>query len=373
MSVFDADGPTRIEQLFAAQLDAGLHHGAQLAVYDGEDRVLSLAGGETGPDGDPVTPDRKFVLFSCTKPYTAACVHHLVDEGDLAYDDSLTDYWPEYADEGSEKAKTTVADVLTHRAGLALTDLDRQPDTWTDWDASVRILEDATPRNLGDPAYHPVSFGFLAGELVRRVSGDSVGTYARDHVFDPIEMEHTHIGLPETEPDDVATLTGFDDPDRCRTPPTGLGLDRSDSAATFNRDPIHRAEIPAAGGVGTAADMARFYACLANGGRIGDDRILDTDTVATLTRVHAQTERDPTLSVPRRYGLGVVRAGTAHDKYGTLAPDRVFGHGGLGSSVAWADPGTGIAFAYVTNGIRDPIEHRARVNELADAVRTVYA
>jgi len=374
MTVFDADGPTRIEQAFAAQLDAGFHHGAQLAVYDGTERVLSLAGGDTGPDGDPTTPDQKHVLFSCTKPYTAACVHHLVDAGELDYGDRVVDHWPEYADEDTEKADTTVRHVLSHQAGLAITDLDANPEAWTDWDASVSLLEDADPSFAPgtSAAYHPVSFGFLAGELVRRASGQSVGAYAREHVFDPLGMDDTHIGLPENESDDVATLVAFDDPDRCRDTDTGLDTDRGDSAALFNTEAVHRAEIPAASGVGTARDMARFYACLANGGELDGARILDTDTVAALTRVQAQVEDDGTLGVPRRYGMGVVRGGTPHDKYGTLSDGAVFGHGGLGSSVAWADPGTGLAFAYVTNGIRDETEHRLRVNELADAVRTVY-
>lgn len=374
MSVFDADGPTRIEQLFAVQLESGLHHGAQLAVYDGTDRVLELAGGDTGPDGGATTPRQKHVLFSCTKPYTAACVHHLADAGALAYDDRVTDHWPEFADSGTKKAETTVRHVLSHQAGLPVTDLDAHPEAWTNWEESVHLLEDADPAFApGETAaYHPVSFGFLAGELVRRASGQSVGDYAREHVFDPLGMDDTHIGLPETLADDVATLVAFDDPDRCRDHDAGLDTDRGDSAALFNQESVHRAEIPAAGGVGTARDMARFYACLANGGELDDERVLDTDTVAALTTVQTAVEEDGTLGVPRRYGLGVVRGGTPHDKYGSLSPGTTFGHGGLGSSVGWADPGTGIAFSYVTNGIRDEGEHRRRVNELADAVRHVY-
>ncbi|ELY65961.1 EstA family serine hydrolase [Natronococcus jeotgali] len=371
MSRLEPAARERIAALFDRHLEVGLHHGAQLAAFVDGEQVLDLAGGTTGPDGGETTPETRHVLFSSTKPYAAAALHALVDDGALAYDDRVVDHWPEFADEGSEKAAVTVRQVLSHTAGLQRSDLDDRPDLWPDWERVIEGLEDAdlvsTPGE--QVAYHALTFGWLVGELVRRVAGRRVETVAAERVFDPLGMADTGIGLREHEPDDVATLVGFDAFDRCRDPDEGLG-DNAAVAAPFNTEAIHRAVVPAANGIGTARDMARFYACLANGGELGGTRILSASTVDAMTALEAETDDDGTLSRPRRYGLGVYKGGTAATPFGSLAPDRVFGHAGLGSSVGWADPETGVALSYVTNGVRDgSYEHVARVNALADAVR----
>ncbi|MDG5761509.1 serine hydrolase [Natronococcus sp. A-GB1] len=371
MSRLEPADRDRIAALFDRHLEVGLHHGAQLAIYVSGEQVLDLASGTTGPDGRETTPETRHVLFSCTKPYAAVALHALVDDGALTYDDRVVDYWPEFADDGSEKADITVRQVLSHTAGLQQSELDDRPDLWPDWDRVVGGLEDAdivsTPGE--EPAYHALTFGWLVGELVRRVSGARIETVAADRVFEPLGMEDTGIGLREHEPDDVATLAAFDAFDRCRDPEEGLG-DTASVAAPFNTEAIHRAVIPAGNAIGTARDMARFYACLANGGELEGTRILSASTVDAMTRLEAATDDDGTLSRPRRYGLGVYKGGTPASPFGSLAPERAFGHAGLGSSVGWADPETGVAFSYVTNGVRDgSYEHVARVNALADAVR----
>ncbi|MFC7254710.1 serine hydrolase domain-containing protein [Haloplanus litoreus] len=373
-STFDADPAARVRQVFESHVAAGLHHGGQLAVYDGTDLVLDVAAGVVAPDGPETTPDRRHVLFSCTKPYAGACLHHLVERGQLSYDDPVCDHWPTFAEVGTEKAEATVRHVLSHQAGLPSGPLDEDPGRWTDWEAAVTAMEDLDPtfRPGSTAAYHALTYGFLVGELVRRVSGTSVDTYAREHVFEPLGMTDTSIGLPAGDPDDVATLAGFEAGKRCRESGAGLPGTAAEAAALFNRESIRRAVVPAATGVGTARDMARFYACLANGGELDGRRLLDPDTVRTATSVQVEVERDGTLRVPRRYALGFERAGTAWDKYGTVAPRTTFGHGGLGSVVGWGDPESGLAMAYVTNGIRDEVEHAMRANAVADAVRTAF-
>ncbi|GAB3315757.1 serine hydrolase domain-containing protein [Haloplanus salinarum] len=374
-STFDADPPTRVRRVFERHAATGLHHGAQLAVYDGTDLVLDLATGTVGPDGPETTPDRRHVLFSCTKPYAGICLHHLVERGRLAYDDPVRDHWPGFADPGTEKATATVRHVLSHQAGLPYGPLDDDPDRWTDWADAVAAMEalDTRFRPGSTAAYHALTYGFLVGELVRRVGGQPVDAYAREHVFEPLSMVDTSIGLPDGDPDDVATLAGFEPGERCRDVGVGLEGSAAEAAALFNRESIRRAVVPAATGVGTARDMARFYACLVNGGTLDGTRLLSTDTVETATSVHADVETDGTMGVPRRYALGFERAGTAWDKYGTLAPGTTFGHGGLGSIVGWGDPDSGVAMAYVTNGIRDEVEHGQRANAMADAVRRAFA
>ncbi|SFB85266.1 CubicO group peptidase, beta-lactamase class C family [Halobiforma haloterrestris] len=369
----------RIAARFDRHLEVGLHHGAQLAVFVDGELAIDLAGGVTGPsdggDGDggpePTTSSQRHVLFSCTKPYAAVTLHTLVDEGKLAYDDRVVDHWPAFADEGSEKAEITVRQVLSHTAGLPRSPLDARPDRWPDWEDCIEAIEDLEPTfPPGErAAYHSLTFGWLVGELVRRVSGDPIEEAAAKRVFEPLGMTETGIGLREDEPDDVATLVGFEAFDRCRDPGEGLG-DHRLVAEPFNEESVHRSVVPAANGIGTARDMARFYACLANGGELEGTRILSAETVDALTTLEAETDEDGTLSRPSRFALGVWKGDTPADPFGSLTPPRVFGHAGLGSSVGWADPETNVAFAYVTNGVREgSFEHVTRVRELADAVR----
>ncbi|MDQ2050553.1 serine hydrolase domain-containing protein [Natronolimnohabitans sp. A-GB9] len=361
----------RIAARFDRHLEVGLHHGAQLAVYVDGERVLNLAGGVTGPGGEAETPETRHIVFSCTKPYAAVTLHSLVDDGELAYDDRVVDHWPEFADEGTAKAEITVRQVLSHTAGLNQSEIDDQPDVWTDWEAVVDHLEGM---ELNDepgevPAYHALTFGWLVGELVGRVSGTPIEQAARERVFEPLGMDDTGIGLREDEDDDVATLVGFEPFDRCRDPGEGLGAN-AEVAAPFNDEALHRAVIPASNGIGTAADMARFYACLANGGELEGTRLLSEATVDAMTTLQAETDADGTLGREARFCLGFWKGGTTVAPYGSLSPPHTFGHAGLGSSVGWADPEENVGFAYVTNGVRDgSYEHVARVNALADAVR----
>ena len=360
----------RLRAVFDRQLDVGLHHGAQLAVVVDGDPDVDFAGGRTGPDGEPTESDQQHVLFSCTKPYAGVAVHQLAEAGDLDYDDPLVAHWPEFADEGSQKAEITVRQVLSHQAGIPFGEFDDRPGEWGDWDAVVAAMEEIDPvfPPGEQPAYHALNYGWLVGELVRRVSGRPIEEYVAEHVFDPLGMDDTTLGAA----DDVATLAGFAEFDRCRDPGEGLGDPAEESAAAFNEPTIRNAVIPAATGIGTARDMARFYACIANGGELDGTRILEESTVERALELQAETESDGTLSRPARYAMGFWKGGHAADMFGTVSPDRVFGHAGLGSVFGWGDPEENVGFAYVTNGIREEsYEHAARVNAVTDAVRSL--
>jgi CubicO group peptidase (beta-lactamase class C family) len=372
MSRFSPDDRERLRAAFDRQLEVGLHHGAQLAVYVDGELVADFAGGTTGPDGEETTSDTRHLVFSCTKPYAGVGLHQLVERGELAYDDPVVDHWPAFAEDGSEKADVTVRQVLSHTSGVNHCSVDDHPEKWGDWDAVVESVEAAEPTFApGErPAYHTFSFGWIVGELLRRVSGQPVEEYVAEHVLGPLDMDRTSIGLREGETDDVATLSGFEMYDRCRDPGEGLGIPASESAALFNEESVHRAVIPAANGVGTARDMARFYACIANGGELDGTRVLAEETVAEATTTHAETDDDGTLSRPARYALGFWTGGLANDMFGSASHERMVGHAGLGSIFGWADLDSNIAFAYVTNGIREESwEHAARLAGLSDAVR----
>ena len=362
----------KLEAAFDRQLDVGLHHGAQLAVYVDGELAVDFAGGTTGPDGGETTSDTRHLIFSCTKPYAGVGLHQLIEDGKADLDDPVVDHWPAFADTGTQKATITVRQVLSHTAGIPYGEFDDAADQWGDWDAVIEAMEEIDPvfEPGEQPAYHTFNYGWVVGELIRRISGQPVDEYVDEHVFDPLDMEQSAIGLAHDEEDDVATLSGFEMFDRCRDAGEGLGIPASESAAAFNEESVRRAVIPAANGIGTAREMARFYACIANGGELGGTRLLEEDTVAEATRTHAETDSDGTLSRPARYALGFWTGGLANDMFGSFSRERMFGHAGLGSIFGWGDPELNVGFAYVTNGIREESwEHAARVGEISDAVR----
>jgi CubicO group peptidase (beta-lactamase class C family) len=372
MPTFSEDDRERLRAEFDRQLDVGLHHGAQLAVYFDGELVVDFAGGVDGPDGDETTPETRHLIFSCTKPYVGVGMQQLIEAGEADYDDPIVEHWPEFAADGSQKAEITIRQILSHTAGVPYGEFDEAVEEWGDWDAAVSAMEEIEPVfDPGEqPAYHTFNYGWIVGELIHRISGQHVDEYVAENVFEPLGMELSSIGLDDEEPDDVATLSGFEVFDRCRDPGEGLNIPASDSAEVFNREAIHRAVIPAANGIGTARDMAKFYACIANGGELDGTRLLDAETVEMATETHAETESDGTLSRPARYGLGFWTGGLANDMFGSVSRERMFGHAGLGSIFGWGDPEENVGFAYVTNGIREEsYEHAARVSGMADAVR----
>jgi len=159
MSAPDAGSADVIRRLFDRHLEAGLHHGGQLAVYSDGDLVVDAAGGRTGPDGGETTADRRHLLFSCTKPYAAVCLHQLVEDGDVDYDDPVVEHWPAFADDGTAKAGVTVRQVLSHQSGLNESAFDDRPDLWGDWDEAAAAMADADlALDPGTPAYQTLTF-----------------------------------------------------------------------------------------------------------------------------------------------------------------------------------------------------------------------
>lgn len=382
-------GVDRIERLFEYHLEQGLHHGAQLAVYRGDELVVDLAGGitrsgddegelekdEADPDGVATDPDSRFLLFSNTKPLAAACVHVLADDGELAFDDPIVEHWPDFADEGSEKAEVTVRHVLTHQSGVPETGIDQEYDQWTDPDALAEAVEEAelqfTPGE--ETSYQFYSFGWIIGELVRQVSDQRIDEFARERVFDPLGMDRTHIGRPDDEEVEVATLVGFEPYDRVGQPGLMAGYTTEEAAETYNRDAVQEGLNPAWTGIGPTRELARFYACYLNGGAIDGTRLLEDETVEEVTDLHVEEPPTDGVGTASRYALGFQRGGALPDRRGIPAPEGTFGHGGLGSSMTWAEPETDLAFAYVVNGIRDGYEHDARIAALSETVRSELA
>jgi CubicO group peptidase (beta-lactamase class C family) len=351
-----------VERLFFQQITDNVHPGAQLAVYRQGRLVLDLWGGLADTQQcRKVERDTLFVLFSSTKPLASMSLHLLIERGQAQLDAPVATYWPEFAANG--KAGVTIRHVLTHKGGFPETPPDLPWSAWGDWDAVVRAMENLTPRwTPGEvSAYHPINHGWVCGELVRRIDGRPFPQFLRQEITGPLGMQDTYVGLPVALEERVARLHALADVDD-----SGMGFVR-----TFNRPQVHQAVLPAACGIATARDMARFYAMLAAGGSLDGVRLFAPETVARATAVAIDGEHDHSLDQTVRRGLGFNLGGMPvfSDRMGRTSTVRAFGHGGAGTSICWADPDLELACVFIPNGYRGRESLTERCQVLSDAVR----
>ncbi|MCH8351544.1 MAG: beta-lactamase family protein [Chloroflexi bacterium] len=354
----DPDALARIEQLFQQQIEEHLHPGAALAVYRHGKPVLDLYAGIADKDsGRRVAQDTMFVLYSSTKPLAAASLYILWERGKLVWDDPVAKYWPEFSANG--KAGVTVRHILTHQGGFPETPQDLTWDKFLDWDAVVRAMEGATPIYAPgtEIAYHSINFGWVIAELVRRIDGRSFDEFIRDELTAPLGMADTYVGLPGDQEHRVSRVHPMGD----------LPGDRLEFIADYNRPEVHQAVVPAACGIATARDLARFYAMMANGGALDGVTVLKPATVAEVTRLQVQG-MDRTIGQYVRRALGFA---LGDERMGCSDEDGIatFGHGGAGTSVGWADPESGLAVAYITNGFQANETNNPRLAAVSRAVR----
>jgi CubicO group peptidase (beta-lactamase class C family) len=287
---------------------------AQLAVYRHAQPVVDLWT-------DGVTGDSIGVVMSVSKGLTASCAHLLAQRGQLDYHRPVRDYWPEFG-----KPEVLVRHLLSHTAGLAGLPPEIGFAELLDWDRCVAALATMTPawRPGTQVEYHAATYGFLIGEVIRRIAGRTVGTFLREEFAEPLGLD-LWIGLPESE------LGRF--VPEFSTLPTPDPL-----VEALNNPAMLAAEIPAANAVGNARSLARFYDALI-GGLFTDDTI-DHATVVQTDGV--PTRSDVSADFPLRFSLGyeAPRAGSP------LLGGTSFGHAGLGGRLAFADRASGLAVGY---------------------------
>ncbi|ONI74700.1 esterase [Actinosynnema sp. ALI-1.44] len=379
---FTARGFDAVREVFAANFADGVEIGAAVSVYLHGRPVVDLWGGIADPASDrPWDRDTLQVVYSTTKAATAACALLLVQRGELDLDAPVASYWPEFAAEG--KQDIPVRWLLTHQAGLVALD---HPVARADalvWHPMVEAL--AAQRPQWQPGtrhgYHALTYGWLVGEVVRRITGRTVGGFFHDEIATPLDLDF-HIGLPKSEHHRVSRLVqppaDFDqaiDLDQLPEPIRALAAALFDPTSLTRRayscvepsfdhnDPDEQAaEIPATNGICSARALARFYAALI--GEVDGHRVLSPATLAAATAEHTSGPDLVTLQ-PFHVGLG----------FGLPTPTAAwhsatsFGFGGLGGSLGYADPATGLAFGYVMNHIRNsPTADQPAANLIA-AVR----
>ncbi|MEV0593184.1 serine hydrolase domain-containing protein [Nonomuraea cavernae] len=379
-----APGFEGVREAFAANLAGGQEVGAAVGVYLHGRKVVDLWGGIADPQtGRRWERDTLQVVYSTTKGVVAACAHLLAQRGELDLDAPVAAYWPEFAANG--KDRIPVRWLLTHQAGLPTIDHPITPAEAIAWDPMVAAL--AAQRPAWEPGtehgYHGLTYGWLVGEVVRRVTGRTLGTFLAEEIAAPLGLD-LWIGLPKTEQHRVSRIIAaapdfealaaidletFPEPMRdmmaAYADPTSLTV-RSMTVVTpplDHNDPDEQsAEMPSTNGICTARALARFYAALI--GEVDGHRILTSGTLATATAEQA-VGIDRILRVPVRIGTG----------FGLPTPDAywysptAFGFAGFGGSIGFADPATGLAFGYVMNHVQEGVPD-LRAAGLLDAVKS---
>ena len=352
-------------------------HGAQVAVYHKGQCVVDLVGGWRDRDHTiPYSEDALQLVFSTTKGIASIAVAMCVERGLLDYSEKVSAYWPEFAAGG--KQNVTVAQLLSHRAGLYSVEGDITLEEALHWDTITSRLAEMSPLLPIDSThgYHAITFGWLAGELVRRVTGLSVGEFVQQHIAGPLNAEF-FIGLPEQHDSRVARLMAHPIP---KFPPDvaklmfersgpgtkgerALSLNGSFGNGVFNKSEVHRAQVPGANGIGNARSIARIYA--ATIGDVDGVRLLNDHTreLAT-TRNTPDGEMDAVLISPTVFGMGFM----LHSSESWYTSESAFGHNGAGGSVAFADPSLHLGFCYAMNTmmtVADGDPRRQRLTEAA--------
>jgi len=344
--------------------------GAAVAVYRHGRCVVDLWGGHADrARARPWTRETLVNVWSATKAAAAVAVARLVDQGLIAYDDPVASVWPEFVQAG--KAEITVGQVMSHQAGLpGFIEPTRLEDLY-DWAGCIARLERQAP---GWPpgtetSYHAMTFGFLAGEIVRRVSGVSPGTYIAREVAGPLRAD-IFVGLSDAlEPRGAETLGPKRAPSRPAVPQSDIARSALVNPVTGPTAPNRRAwraaELPAANGQASAQGLARLYAALADGGALDGERILSPQAVAQLTAPAAPLgRRDQFLGFVDCWAMGLML-----NTPGLYGPNPAsFGHSGWGGSFGCADPETGLAIGYVCNQMGPDLTDDPRAASLCAAV-----
>jgi CubicO group peptidase (beta-lactamase class C family) len=347
--------------------------GAAVCVYHRGERVVDLWGGYKDDEGTLWTQDTMAPSFSTTKGVAATLLHIHADRGLIDYDARVADYWPEFGQAGKEDI--TVRQVLSHQSGLYhIRQMVDHVDRLLDWKYMIRAIEQTTPVHPPGTrtGYHGLTFGFLVGEIIQRVTGKKFSQLVQREIAKPLKLDGLFIGTPEHEIARAAKLIFPASIKQMAQTSLGsklevgasrlsqllqrLGVDsdlssifdalapRGVSDFDFGSPESLRAAIPAANGLFTARSLAKMYALLANGGEFEGVRLLSEKSLARATTLQKPTGKLSVIPFDMRWRLGYHGVATTRG-----FPRQAFGHFGFGGSGAWADPAQELSVALIVN------------------------
>jgi len=368
--------------------------GASVCVKVAGETVVDLWGGSADPASNKPWEENTIThVWSCTKGATALCAHMLVSQGLLDLEAPVVRYWPEFGQAGKESIPVKM--LLNHQSGVAAISEPIPPGALYDWEFMVRALEKQAPfwKPGSMHGYHGFTFGWLVGEVVRRVSGKSIGTFFREEVAELLDLDFW-MGLPVTHETRVAPIIPADPPD-----PSGpvspmmmaIAMDQAslqailmfntggymlpgpDGVFGFNTRTAHIAEFGSVGSLTNARGLAGLYAPLANGGNLNGFNLVSRDTVTRMGAVSSASSLDTSILLPTRFTLGFAksvdnrRVPSATEDDSLILSEEAFGHPGFGGALGFADPVANMSFGYAMNRMGPGIGLNARGQSLVDA------
>lgn len=354
----------KLVQLFESQITKQhLHPAAQLVVLRHGKVVLDRVLG-VGRDGKPIDHSTPFYTFSTSKPFMGICIHKLIEEGKVELDERISTYWPEFGCKSKESA--TIRHALLHQAGIPAPHRNWQVPLWPFWNLVTHAV--AGYHAVYEPGtvaqYHPLNFGFILGEVVRRVTGMMPDVYFETHFGKPLGLERTWMRIPRNEIQSTPELFSYNQ-------------EHDLTVKVFNLGVMRHALIPAASIHSNARGLAVFYQMLLNGGVYAGKRLLKETTIkkAISSGYHGYEENEKGVeNIAFGFYLGgkdIFLRDTQNVElpfYGSGSSEKTFGHYGLGSCMAWADTGADIVVAFTTNGLWHSDVTHQRWTDLNNAV-----
>jgi CubicO group peptidase (beta-lactamase class C family) len=381
-------GFERVAEAFDRNFDSKGEIGASVCLTVGGETVVDLWGGVADPKTQaPWTRDTVGIVFSCTKGATALCAHVLASRGKLDLDAPVVELWPEFGQHGKEGVTTRM--MLDHSAGVPALRARVKESGPYEWDYMTGLIAAEEPfwppgtRN----GYHGFTFGWTVGEMVRRASGKSLGTFFQEEIARPLGLDFW-IGLPEAIEPRVAPIMPFAlRAEDAKTPfLRDLGTNKQSIPFLFymnvgawrmggaNTRAGHAAEIGAANGITNARGLAGMYAPLSTSG----GKLVDGRTLTRMGEVSMATHDDATLRIPTRFALGYMKSMDnrrrslgaklfGEDVDSVILGSPAFGHVGAGGSLGFADPVAGLSFGYTMNQMGPGLLMNERGQALVDA------
>lgn len=365
ISGFVAPGYEPVRDAFEANFDEDTELGAGFAAYLDGQLIVDLQGGfadrqkQKAWDAATIVP-----VYSTTKPIAALVLAHVIDALPAGYETPVADLWPEFAAKG--KDAVTIAELVSHQAGLPGFVEPVDPGLWLDPPACAAALAELSP--LWEPGtahgYHPLSWGYLIGEVVRRVDGRSLGTILGEEIAGPAGVDF-RIGTPASEHDRVAEIM------RPRALPDLGEINEATRAAFLTKwaapdrgGAIWREiEIPSANGIGTAKAVAQLYGIYAHGGLLDGKRVVSDSAFEALTQSRVKGQ-DLVLPYVTEFAAGVMR-----NNIGLYGPNpNTLCHSGWGGSLALGDPDRHMSAAYVMNRQSNSLQADPRATRLIQAL-----
>jgi len=352
----------RLAKMIEGHVREGRYPGAQIAVARRGKLALFRTFGDASlePSRLPAADDTLWLLYSNTKVITACAVWLLVERGALRFTDTVAEHVPGF--EANGKGAITLIQLLTHQGGFPNADVPRE--AWEDHELLRRVVSNFTLEFTPGTRmhYHGRAAHWTAAVLVEALTKQDYRTFIRENIVEPLGLAgELFVGMPEVEGKRAADIHE----------PSADGT-RLVKRAEENNASFRKAGTPGGGGYATARAMAAFYLMLGAGGTLNGVRLLSPRMVQYVTRNHTGDMVDAYMGMPMHRGLGPHSRGTTPTirGLGSLASPRAFGHGGVGSSYCWADPDSGVSFAYLTNGrLADPW-HSNRMDVVSNCVHS---